>query len=193
MHKIRLFLILPCVVALLAGCGLRTTNAPLNVNSGAELQPYNAVYTLDTGDKVRVSVFGQPEFNTTYSVDASGAVALPLVGAVSARGLSARQLESAIAARLQQRFIKNPNVTVEVETYRPFFILGEVMSSGQYSYVNGMSAQTAVAIAGGFSPRAVHDKVEITRIIGGRQVVSVVSSSTIIRPGDTIRVLERYI
>ena len=57
-------------------------------------------------------------------------------------------------ARLRQGYIREPHVAVEIETYRPFFILGEVTFPGQYPYVANMTVETAVAIAGGFTPRA---------------------------------------
>lgn len=89
-------------------------------------------YTLDAGDKLRVVVFGQDGITNSYVVDAGGKVNLPLVGALSARGLTNQQLAAAIAAKLKQGFVREPHVSVEVETYRPFFILGEVTTPGQY-------------------------------------------------------------
>lgn len=149
-------------------------------------------YTLDAGDKLRVVVFGQDGITNSYIVDASGKVNLPLIGAVTARGLTNQQLSAAIAARLKQGFVREPHVSVEVETYRPFFILGEVTTPGQYPYVANMSAETAVAIAGGFAPRAYKKTVELTRKAGGQQVHSEVPLDYPVRPGDTIVVKERW-
>jgi polysaccharide export outer membrane protein len=148
------------------------------------------VYTLDAGDKLRVVVFGQDGISNSYIVDASGKVNLPLIGAVTARGLTNQQLSEAIAARLKQGFIREPHVTVEVETYRPFFILGEVTTPGQYPYVANMTAQTAVAIAGGFAPRAAKKTVELTRKGSGQHLE--VPLEYPVRPGDTIVVKERW-
>ena len=148
------------------------------------------VYTLDAGDKLRVVVFGQDGISNSYIVDASGKVNLPLIGAVTARGLTNQQLSDAIAARLKQGFIREPHVTVEVETYRPFFILGEVTTPGQYPYVANMTAQTAVAIAGGFAPRAAKKTVELTRKGSGQHLE--VPLDYPVRPGDTIVVKERW-
>ena len=120
----------------------------------------NAPYTLDTGDKLRIVVFGQDGITNSYTVDADGNVNLPLVGSVPARGFSTQQLSQMIAERLKQGYVREPHVRVEVETYRPFFILGEVTNPGQYPYVANMTAETAIAIAGGFSPRANKSKVE---------------------------------
>ncbi len=124
-------------------------------------------YTLDSGDKLRIVVFGQDALSNNYAVDAQGAVSLPLVGAIEARGLTTAQLGSAIAGRLKSGYVRDPSVAVEVETYRPFFVLGEVTYPGQYPYVPNMTAENAIAIAGGFTPRAEKDNVTITRKVQG--------------------------
>ena len=111
-------------------------------------------YTLDSGDKLRIVVFGQDALSNNYTVDAQGAVSLPLVGAVEARGLTTAQLGGAIAGRLKSGYVRDPSVAVEIETYRPFFVLGEVTFPGQYPYVPNMTVENAIAIAGGFTPRA---------------------------------------
>ena len=92
---------------------------------------------------------------------------LPLVGGVEARGLTTAQLSNAIAGRLKAGFVRDPSVAVEIETYRPFFVLGEVTFPGQYPYVPNMTVENAIAIAGGFTPRAFKDKVTITRKFRG--------------------------
>jgi polysaccharide export outer membrane protein len=115
-----------------------------------------------------------------------------LIGAVTARGLTNQQLADAIAARLKQGFVREPHVSVEVETYRPFFILGEVTTPGQYPYVANLTAETAIAIAGGFAPRAFKTTVELTRKVGGQLIRSQVPLDYPVRPGDTILVKERW-
>jgi len=117
---------------------------------------------------------------------------MPLIGAVSARGLTTTELSAAISARLKQNFIREPHVAVEVETYRPFFILGEVTFPGQYPYVANMTVETAVAIAGGFTPRAYHTDVVISRTVGGQTVRITVPATAPVRPGDTITINERW-
>jgi polysaccharide biosynthesis/export protein len=149
-------------------------------------------YTLDSGDRLRVVVYGQEGLTTSYSVDAGGNISMPLIGSVSARGLSPQQLAGQIAARLKQGYIREPHVAVEVEAYRPFFILGEVTYPGQYPYVANMSVETAVAIAGGFSPRAKRSAVELSRPYMGQVVKGTVPPQTMVRPGDTITVAERW-
>jgi len=149
-------------------------------------------YTLDSGDKLRIVVFGQDTLSNTYTVDAQGAVSLPLVGAVGARGLTTSQLASAIAGRLRSGYVRDPSVAVEIDTYRPFFVLGEVTFPGQYPYVPNMTVENAIAIAGGFTPRAAKDKVTITRKVQGEPSRLVLPLRYPLRPGDTIEVSERW-
>ena len=123
---------------------------------------YDVAYRLDAGDKLRVVVYGQEGLTNTYAIDAGGAITMPLIGSVPARGRTPAELASAITARLRSGYIRDPSVAVEIESYRPFFILGEVAAPGQYPYVPNMSVESAVAIAGGFSPRARRDHVTLT-------------------------------
>ena len=149
-------------------------------------------YTLDSGDKLRIVVFGQDSISNNYTVDAQGAVTLPLIGAVPARGLTTVQLGNTVATRLKQGFIREPNVAVEIETYRPFFVLGEVTFPGQYPYVPNMTAENAVAIAGGFTPRAYRTTITITRKIQGVPVKTTLPPRYPVRPGDIVEVSERW-
>jgi polysaccharide export outer membrane protein len=149
-------------------------------------------YTLDSGDRLRIVVFGQEGLTNSYVVGASGSVDLPLIGPVMARGATTDQLAAQIAAKLRNGFIREPHVAVEVEAYRPFFILGEVAAPGQYPYVANMTVETAVAIAGGFGPRASRNSVILTRNYQGRQVRMAVPLAFPLRPGDTINVQERW-
>lgn len=149
-------------------------------------------YTLDSGDKLRIVVFGQEGLTASYLVDASGRITMPLIGSVPARGYTTTALSRMIAERLRQGYVRNPSVTVSVEAYRPFFILGEVTTPGQYPYVPNMTAETAVAIAGGFSPRAYKSTVKLTRNVDGQQVRADVPMNYPLLPGDTVMVKERW-
>ena len=149
-------------------------------------------YTLDSGDRLRIVVFGQDGLTNSYLVDASGHIAMPLIGSVMAKGETTDQLSARIAEKLRDGFIREPHVAVEVEAYRPFFILGEVTAPGQYPYIANMTAETAVAIAGGFAPRAVRQSVVLIRNINGQQMRMTVPLGYQLRPGDTINVQERW-
>lgn len=149
-------------------------------------------YTLNSGDRLRIVVFGQEGLTNTYIVDAGGHITMPLIGTVSARAMSTDQLAQAIAGKLRNGYVREPHVAIEVETYRPFFILGEVTAPGQYPYVPNMTVETAVAIAGGFTPRAYHADVALTRTTGAQTLRSAVPLLYPVRPGDTITVKERW-
>jgi polysaccharide export outer membrane protein len=153
----------------------------------AAIQPYR----LDSGDRLRVTVFEQTGLSNTYTVDQAGYVALPLIGQVAARGQTLPALEGAIAARLKQGFLRDPDVTIEVDRYRPVFVMGEVGRPGQYAYVPGMTAQNAVAIAGGFTPRGNQRDVDITRKINAQVLTGRTSIASPVLAGDTIYVRER--
>jgi polysaccharide export outer membrane protein len=157
--------------------------------AGLPVEPY----LLDSGDRLRVQVFGQDGISNTYIVDAAGNVSLSLIGPVPARGLTTAQLARSLTARLQQGYIRAPHVSVEVEAYRPFFILGEVNAPGQYPYVANMTAESAVAIAGGYAPRANKKTITVTRNINGRMLRERMPLNYPIRPGDTVTISERWL
>ena len=182
-----------CLFAALALAGCIGLIAPVAV-AYAEPAPVrlDAAYHLDAGDKLRVLVYGQEGLTNTYAIDAAGAITMPLIGSVPARGRTPAGLASEIAAKLRRGYIRDPSVAVEVEAYRPFFILGEVTYPGQYPYVANMTVETAVAIAGGFTPRAFRPTVEVSRPIDGAAVREIVPVTTLLRPGDTVVVSERW-
>jgi polysaccharide export outer membrane protein len=167
-----------------SGCAERMRVAP----GLSSEQPY----ILGSGDQLRITVFNQPALSTTYAVDASGVVTMPLIGPVEAQGRSTYELKRTIEARLAKDYLREPNVSVEVAVYRPFFIFGQVINGGQYPFVAGITAEQAVAIAGGFTPRASRDRVELARRDGNGVVRVMVPMTTIVQPGDTIFVKERW-
>jgi polysaccharide export outer membrane protein len=153
---------------------------------------YDTAYRLDAGDKLRVVVFGQEGLTNSYAIDAGGSITMPLIGSVPARGRTPAGLASEITAKLRNGYIREPSVAVEIEAYRPFFILGEVAAPGQYPYVPNMSVESAVAIAGGFSPRARRDSVTLTHTDASGPMRMVVPLGTALGPGDTVLVGERW-
>jgi polysaccharide export outer membrane protein len=139
-----------------------------------------------------VVVFGQDGLSNSYIVDAAGNITMPLIGGVAARGTSTAGLAGTIGARLRNGFIREPHVAIEVESYRPFFILGEVSFPGQYPYVPNMTVETAVAIAGGFTPRAYHREAQLARGQTGQTHRMAVPPTYAVQPGDTITIEERW-
>jgi polysaccharide export outer membrane protein len=149
-------------------------------------------YLLNTGDKLRVFVYGQPSLSRLYTVDQIGNIAVPLIGNVRARDRTTTELSYAIAGRLARDFVKDPHVTVDIAQNRPFFILGEVRLPGQYPYVSGMTPETAVAIAGGFTERASQRCYRITRKFNGLVDQIEAPGDYTLLPGDTVYVYERF-
>jgi len=149
-------------------------------------------YLLDSGDQVRVFVYGQPNLSHVYPIDAAGFIAVPLVGAVRARGLTTYRLAGAITSELKVNLIRDPQVSVEMALTRPFFILGEVRAAGRYAFEAGLTVESAVAIAGGFGARASERQVRITRRINGSVSEVRAPMTEAVRPGDTIYVEERW-
>ena len=151
----------------------------------------NQPYVLDAGDRVRVTVFDQGDLSNSYAVDQSGYISFPLIGPVAARGRTVNQMESAIATKLRNGYLRDPDVSVQVDQYRAIYVMGEVGAAGQYAYVPGMTVQRAIASAGGFSARANQANADITRQINGEVMTGRVLISDPIMPGDTIYVRER--
>ncbi|HEV7259331.1 MAG TPA: polysaccharide biosynthesis/export family protein [Bosea sp. (in: a-proteobacteria)] len=166
--------------------------APRYAPSDYALAQPSGPYRLASGDRLRIIVFGQDNLSNIYAVDASGRISMPLIDAVEAQGRTTQQLEKAIEGRLRAGFLREPKVSVEVDTYRPFFVLGEVTNSGQFAFVPGMTVQTAVAIAGGFTPRGQRSYAEVTRQVEGQLVTASVPITYPVQPGDTIVIKERW-
>jgi protein involved in polysaccharide export with SLBB domain len=164
-----------------------------SANGTAAYQPgVNAIYKLGTGDKVRVTVFNEPDLSGEFEVNDQGQIALPLIGNVQIGGKSLSESEALITEKYGESYLVNPRVSLQVLNYRPFFILGEVQHPGSYPYVVGMTILNAVALAGGYTPRA--DKSDIVLKHGANQSSNEtkVGEDAMILPGDVIRVNERF-
>ena len=184
----------PAPRATVSACGPRGCGAPA-ADYGYAAYPQampEAPYLLDAGDRLRITVFGQDGLTNSYAVDAAGNITMPLVGTVAARGLTTEQLSFSLGERLKQGYIREPKMAIEVEAYRPFFIHGEVTTPGQYAYVANMTVENAIAIAGGFAPRADRGKVTVSRTIGGVTTRASIGLNYPLRPGDTLRIGERW-
>jgi polysaccharide export outer membrane protein len=182
------FLLAVCMASLsigLSGC-MSYQPAP-RAFSQATIQPY----TLDSGDRLRITVFDSEGMSNTYTVDQAGYISFPLIGQVPARGKTPQQLSGQIAQKLKQGYLRDPDVTIDVDRYRSVYIMGEVGQPGQYSYVPGMTIQNAIAVAGGFSPRAFQGNADVTRKINGQVMTGRVRISDPVLAGDTIYVRER--
>jgi protein involved in polysaccharide export with SLBB domain len=147
-------------------------------------------YRLGTGDKLKVTVFGEEDASGEYEVDATGAISVRLIGRVAVKGMTPSEVEQILIDQYRNRgFFKNPRISIELVNLRPFFILGEVEKRGQYPYVNGLTVAQAVAIAGGYTYRASRGRITIQRV-GGKE--EPVSEDAPVYPGDIVRVPERF-
>lgn len=153
----------------------------------------SAQYLLDAGDELRVTAYGLDSFSNNYVVNDSGMISLPLIGDVIAGGQNVTQVQQAIAAKLSTMHIVNaPVVNVQVNQYRPFFIVGEVKKPGEYPFRPGTTVLNAVSMAGGYTFRANTSKVSIVRRKGTGTITAAAGDGALIQPGDTIRVFESW-
>ncbi len=160
--------------------------------SGASAAPVEQTYTLGVGDQVRILVFNEPTLSGEFPINSNGSIAVPLIGDIQAVGKNTSELTEAIQNRLADGFLRDPKVSVDVSTFRPFYILGEVNKPGQYPYASGMTVLNAVATAQGFTYRADKRKVYVRREGQTTESPMALDSTLMVRPGDTIRIGERY-
>ena len=151
-------------------------------------------YVLGPGDKLRITVFGEPRFDGEYVVTGGGSISFPLIGNIAAHGQTVEQVQEAIRVKLADGYLRDPRVATEVLNYRPFYILGEINKPGEYPYVVGLTVQQAVAMAGGFSYRANTRRAFIKRPLDTveRPIQIKGVAPVVVQPGDTIRIGERF-
>lgn len=175
---------------LTAGCA--TSVAP--PLGAVEAQQGLGTYRLGAGDKLRITVYNEPNLSGEYAVSGAGEIAFPLIGMVAADGRTVAEVTQTLTSRIGDGYMSDPRVSVEVLNYRPFYILGEVQKPGEYPYVAGMTIEQAVAVAGGFNYRANPRRVNLRRTPDPAEKSVDLRESRVVAvmPGDTIRVLERY-
>jgi polysaccharide export outer membrane protein len=178
-------ILIPLLFASLSGCAMNKV-AAYKIEAPHE-------YTLDTGDIVRVTVYGDDTLTNTYTITDKGTISFPLIGQVQVRGRTIVVAEKMITDLLADGYMISPKVSVEVSTYRPFFIEGAVSKAGQYPYVWGMSARAAVATAGGFAEFADKGRVTVYRRVGPAVTKQVIGLDQPIKPGDTVVIRERWL
>lgn len=190
----KLRMILPFMAGLLAMLVLAAcASSPVQSERDSEpLQVRETVeYRLGNGDELRVQVFGEPELSGPYTVDGTGAISMGLIGSVNVAGMTIPEFQSEIERQLGAGYLINPQVSAEVTSFRPYFILGEVNRPDQYQYSSGLTVLNAVAAAGGFTYRANERTVFITSQGANEEREVALTPTTPIRPGDRIRIGER--
>ncbi len=151
-----------------------------------------AEYRLSAGDRVLVTVFGHEDLSGEFEINGANAISMPLIPEVQAAGLTVNELEAEIVDALRPDYLRNPSVSVEVTTFRPFYIIGEVTRPGSYPYSSKMTVVNAVALAGGFTYRAKKNKALVKRAEDGSTTEINADMDTIIEPGDVIEIRERF-
>ncbi|MBY0564328.1 MAG: polysaccharide export protein [Hyphomonadaceae bacterium] len=175
------------VLALLGGVSAAACNT-IPSTPAEQAQPQD--YRLGPGDQLRITVFNEEDLTGLFLVGSQGTIAYPLVGEVRAAGMTVAEFTSSLQAELQS-YVRQPNVSVEVANYRPFFILGEVQRPGTYPYSAGLTVLNAVATAGGFTYRANRSRVFIRHANEAVEHAYQLTIATPVLPGDTIRISER--
>jgi len=160
--------------------------------STASLRGSTSDYKLGPNDHTRIIVFGQPTLTGEYVLDGNGVLAFPLIGNIRATGMTPAELQHTIAGKLDPDYLRNPSVSVEVSTRRPFYVIGEVQKPGSYPFVTDMNVLTAIATAGGNTYRANMYDFYVKRMQNGRVVRVAATQQTMLQPGDTVEVRERY-
>ena len=179
--------------AIIASCGTPATmGAPGHANHGGPIQDVPVrEYKLGPGDQLHVVVFGQSGLSGQFVVSVQGTIAYPLIGDIQASGLTVNAFSQALVARLREGYVREPNVSVEITTYRPFYILGEVRNPGTYPFSPGLTVVRAVATAGGFTDRANTRRVFVQHSDETAERQYLLTTGTPVEPGDTVRIPER--
>ena len=165
---------------------------PFGTRGHANAYEFATGYRVGAGDRVAIRVAGEADLTGEFPVDASGAISLPYVQSVTVAGMTTPQIEQMIAGHLRRGYLRDPQVSVQAVSLRPFFIMGEVVTGGSFAYQPGMTAQQAVAIAAGFGPRADKTSVLLTRRDARGTITKLVPLVTQVFPGDIIYVRERW-
>ncbi len=184
-----------CVAILLAGCDGGATLEPAatsQVAATATAADGAGDYRLGAGDKVRVIVFDEKDLSGEFVVGDSGNIDLPLIGSVKAQGSTVEEFQARVVGQLRNGYLNDPKVSVEVLNYRPFFITGEVKQGGEFPYKSGLTIQDAVGVAGGYTYRAETSYAYLRRAGQDREVKLSLASRVPIKPGDSIRIPERF-
>jgi len=149
-------------------------------------------YTLGAGDKLRITVYNETDLSGEFEVSGQGSISVPLLGQVQVIGKTTAEVQAILTQKYGKDYLVNPSVSIEVLNYRPFFIIGEVNHPGSYPYVNGMTVINAVALAGGYTPRADHDGIKIKHSNQTTEQQQRAKEDTTVQPGDVIEVTERF-
>ena len=184
---------LPAPTANMEKPGAQTISQPQPVVAASRASIVNdGNYRLGAGDKMKITVYGEQDLSGEFLVTANGHVQFPLLGEIQAADLTAQELAKALTAELGAKYLRNPRVSIEIQNYRPFYIIGEVNKPGEYPYESGLSLHGAVALAGGYTYRAKESNVYIRRMGSEAETSMSATGQVKIYPGDVVRIPERF-
>lgn len=189
------FIAVMLIALLVASCGGSGPRRVVTSHEGGvpvATAAQNTEYTLGSGDRIRLTVYGESDLSGEFEVSGAGTVSLPLIGDVAAQGLTLQQLQQSIVARLRDGYLVDPRVSIDVLNYRPFYTVGEISQPGSHPYVNGLNVISAIAISGGYTYRADQGRVFITRAGASEELEFPTAQNIRVLPGDVIRVPERF-
>ncbi len=168
-----------------------TTNISMTPASSSTAVVADEHYRLGSGDKMKITVYDEPDLTGEFLVDGSGEVQFPLIGQIKAAGLTVHEFVDSLTGTLAAKYLRDPKVSIEIENYRPFYIIGEVNKPGEYPFESGLNVLNAVALAGGYTYRADHGDVYIRRYGSSDEKAEGFNADTKIYPGDVVRIPER--
>ena len=185
---------LPVPTENMAKPGAQTISQPQPVVPAVRAAPVvnDGNYRLGAGDKMKITVYGEQDLSGDFLVTANGHVQFPLLGEIQAADLTAQELAKSLTAALGAKYLRDPRVSIEIQNYRPFYIIGEVNKPGEYPYESGLSLHGAVALAGGYTYRAKESSVYIRRMGSEAETSMPVTGQVKIYPGDVVRIPERF-
>lgn len=154
--------------------------------SAAKAQTSLSSYTFGPGDSLKISVYQEPDLSVTAEISQQGLVDMPLLGSLKLAGLTQQQAKQLLEEKLRDGYLVAPSVSITVNTYRPFFIYGEVRNPGSYPYQPDITVEQAIALAGGLLDRASRKEWHLQR--GSEKDTSTATADTVLMPGDVIKI-----
>lgn len=178
--------------AVLSACADSTSRSVVHLAADSKETTLPRTYRLGIGDKIKLGVYGEQDLSGQFEVNALGAVPMPLIGEVPAKGLSLQEFRDHVQRRLADGYVKAPKVNVEIIAYRPIFIHGEVRNSGEFAFKNGTRLRDVIAMSGGYTYRAEQGYALVTRDSEAAEIRVRLPSDFVVLPGDNIRIPERF-
>jgi len=192
MRKLCIALMMASALSGCAGRDVLQSTSRLTVVDGSAVLPAPDRGDLTAADRpaligpldtIQVDVFSVPELSREMQVDASGRIAMPLAGTIDARGKTAEELARTIDTALQARYVRNPEVTVNIKSSvsQVVTIDGQVVEPGLYPVTNQMTLMRVIASAKGMSEFARQDDVVILRTVGNQRMAGLYNVEAIRR------------